>query len=227
MPKKYKISITIFSTIILLFGVYFGIPDFIYKKTVAVDMLQGKYFNSVTFGGGSQKIDLNKAKDNANYDYDFNFHFKYSNNGALHPNLFQTANFNQGLRMEFGADAAALIYNCNKRCQPNGYHVINLSKQINFSGDNYINISLKQGKYIKVKVNSNPSIVIRQPPPSIKLDNVIVGSGFDATRPFSGEIKFFNIIVTHDRSYLDNFYYLFLLIFYFVLIVYLKIIPTK
>lgn len=225
MQKKYKISITVFATIILLYGLYFGFPEFIYKKTVSVDVLQAKYFNSTTLGSNPQKIVLGKMQDNAIYD--LNFSFKFSEIGAFYPNLFQTANFNQGLRMEFGINTAAIIYNCNKRCPPNGYHVINLSKQINFSGDNYINISLRQGKYIKVKVNSNPELVITRPPPDIRVNNIIVGSGFDDTRPFSGEIGFFNIKVTIDQDYLDYFYYLILSFFYFVLIAYLKIIPTK
>ena len=226
MKRTYKIILTVFATIIFLIGVYVDVPEFIYKKIIDIDVYQAKYFNSLTISQDLEKIILKREDDDAIYN--FQFRFKYHDGGQLYPNLFQTSNFNKGLRMEFGPDMAALIYNCSKTCKPNGYNVIVLSKYINFSSDNYVDINLKQGKYIKVKVNSGPEMVIRRPPPNIELDNILVGSGFDNTRSFSGEIGVFNLTVSSDKkNYLNTFYFWILLIIYFILIIYLKKIPTK
>lgn len=227
MNQRKKIILALLSTIILICGLLIDLPG----------LLINKYMNSEKFQivnwDGSDLLETPKriAVKNIFTDpiFKINIKFEYENNRIPYSNLFQTSNYNEGVRLEFSGESAAIIYACNILCEPNGYNVMDITKYLNFSRDNTVILNISQGKYISAKVNSSPEIIIRKPPPKIKFDNILVGTGFDISRGFTGNILHFNLSVISGRQLflVKIIYYLLLLFLYLGIIFYLKITPTK
>ena len=216
------------STILLFFGLYLDIPKLFFIKYQNTQMYQVTDWSSSALLSTPERI---KVEDSLiDPIFDIGIKFRYQKDGNSYPNLFQTSNYNEGVRLEFSGNNAAIIYGCNKACLPNGYSVIDLTKYLNFSSENYINLIISQRKFIKIKVNSNPEITIRNPSPNIKYDNILVGSGYDSVRGFNGSIEQFNLKLMSTRRHfflIQVIYYSMLIFIYMTLIFYLKKIPNK
>lgn len=226
MNQGKKIIITVLSTILLLCGLYLDFPKLFFIKYQNTQVFEVINWSSSALSSTPERIIVEESFIDPIFNIDIKFHYKKD---SLYPNLFQTSNYNEGVRLEFSGDKAAIIYACKNSCPPTGYNVVDLTKYLNLSSENYINLIISQGKFIEIKVNDSPKITIRKPPPSIKYDNILVGSGFDSTRGFNGNIEEFHLKLFSGRLFflIQAIYYLLLLFFYLVLIFYLKKIPTK
>jgi hypothetical protein len=227
MNQRKKIITTVFFFLLLLCGLYVDFPKLFFIKYSNTQQFKVINWTSSALFPNPERISVEESLINPIFNIDIKFHYK--KDGDLHPNLFQTSNYNEGVRLEFSGDNAAIIYGCKNLCPTNGYNVVDLTKYLNFSSENYINLFISQGKFIKIKVNSSPEIVISKPPPIIKYDNILVGSGFDRTRGFNGSIEQFHLKLNSGRAFffIQVIYYLLLIFFYMALIFYLKKIPTK
>ena len=227
MNQRKKIIITLFSTILLVCGLYVDFPKLFFIKHQKTQQYKVINWNSEAISPIPERIIVEDSLIDPIFYISIKFLYKKDDN--LYPNLFQTSNYNEGVRLEFSGNNAAIIYGCKNSCLPNGYHAVDLTKYLNLSSENYINLFISQGKFIKIKVNSSPEIAISKPPPNIKYDNILVGAGFDAARGFNGNIEEFHLKLISGRKFflIQVFYYSMLLFFYVALISYLKKIPTK
>lgn len=226
MNQGKKIIITVLFTILLLCGLYFDFPKLFFEKYQNTQVFEVINWSSSAPSSTPERIIVQESLIDPIFNIDIKFHYKKD---GLYPNLFQTSNYNEGVRLEFSGDKAAIIYGCKNSCPPNGYNVVDLTKYLNLSRENYINLFISQGKFMKIKVNSSPEITISKPPPNIKYDNILIGTGFDTARGFNGSIQQFHLKFISGRKFflIQVFYYSMLLLFYVALISYLKRIPTK
>jgi hypothetical protein len=227
MNQRKKITLTVFFTILLFYGIFVDFPKLFFIKNANNQFFELINWSSLDLPPTPKRIIIEESFIEPIFNISIKFHYK--KDGNLYSNLFQTSNGNEGVRLEFSGDRAAIIYRCKKSCPPNGYNVVDLTRYLNFSSENYINLIISHDKFINIKVNSNPEIVIRKPAPSIKYDNILVGSGFDSTRGFDGNIEQFHLKLNSGRLLFQAqlIYYFLLFFFYIALIFYLKKIPTR
>lgn len=177
--KKKHLLLIILSLIITLLVAYCSIYESSTMQLVRYGGVQtGEYTNNIFSNNYTECIDIK-------------FDFKYEGLKADYENLFQTADVNDGIRLEFAnfseAGTGALLIPCkqapevfsfNNLPTPNVWH----SLEIRIIG-NDLKVFLDDGLLGK-KILKNPNI---------KLDNVAVGTGFSKSRPFSGTIKNFEL----------------------------------
>ncbi len=124
-------------------------------------------------------------RPNLNYIY-LSFKFKATDFSG-HPNLFQTANYNQGIRLEISEAGSALLVPLKGSSAALKAMPISIDQDgqrwhelvFELLNHNYINVTLDQIAVVSFK---DPAI-------AADLSNIIVGGGFDSTRYFKGEIK--------------------------------------
>jgi hypothetical protein len=226
LKQNYKILIAILLTSLLLLLLWFDIPSYLSNKYYPKETHRVSNWKSSIQYENVERIILNGKYLDPKISIEIDFRYLFN---KAYPNLFQTSNHNEGLRLEFSGNNAAIIYKCKgSSCPPSGYNVFDLTKNLNVDKDNFIYISLLQDKYLKIQVNSSPPNIIRNPPPNINYDNILIGNGFDGNRVFSGNINTFNFTI-NSNSYLSKVkivFYCIVFLIYFLGIFSLKRVPT-
>ncbi|QFY41379.1 hypothetical protein F6R98_01030 [Candidatus Methylospira mobilis] len=140
-----------------------------------------------------------------------------------YPNLFQTADLNDGIRLEFSAQDAAVIYATEQGNSPGAVVLPQLSKSEKMYR---INIEAVYGEYINIRTNGTSLVKIMKPAPTFLLNHILVGQGFDSGRKFTGSLLEFKLFVV-EYSYNEIFVYVLLWGIFLGVIAALKIIPTR
>jgi hypothetical protein len=109
-----------------------------------------------------------------------------------YPNLFQTSSLNKGLRIEIsGTDMNLVINVMNNPVSPatdSSFHVLNLTSNLKVNEWYDFTLEALDGVYVSATLNG---IVVNFTDARIKIggSDIIVGSGFDESRKFIGQIK--------------------------------------
>ncbi len=130
-------------------------------------------------------------------DIQINFLFKMPENGlkSEYENIFQTADLNNGLRMEVSKKSGviALIYNSGDRDNKVLTSIVLIDHaEIDTAVYHNVAIQIKNGTVININIDGQ---AVRRAidPNCIELSRILVGQGFDNSRKFSGIIKNFKL----------------------------------
>jgi hypothetical protein len=140
---------------------------------------------------GNTPIRLGKLEKTENAYFRLKLNFRLDNAEGF-PNLFQTAAFNSGLRIEFNGTTAAIIVADSSVKE--GCRVINLSNAINIGQWYKLEVVALNGGYVRVFLNEQNVVDASSTGISMAMSQILVGGGFDKTRLFRGQID--NISLT-------------------------------
>ena len=105
-----------------------------------------------------------------------------------YPNLFQTDDVNEGIRLEFAKNAMATIYATGDPAAPG---VLQMGKKLKFNKVNHIEIEAVDREYVQINdsnyggyINGGAVPVL----PNFSINRIMIGRGFNDDRRFSGKI---------------------------------------
>lgn len=136
--------------------------------------------------GQTPPVSLGEIKNPHNASIHLQFNFRLDS-AEGHPNLFQTAPVNRGLRMEISGSTAAIIVADSS--VKGGYRVIGLSNSINIGQWYKLEINALNGVYVRAILDEQNVADVSSAGISLDASQILVGGGFDNTRVFRGEIK--------------------------------------
>jgi hypothetical protein len=141
--------------------------------------------------GKTQPINFGSVVD-PNFAYvHFKFNFRVDSHEG-HPNVFQTAPLNRGIRMEIAGSTAGLIFpDLNA---PNGLRGLTLTSDLKKGQWYSLEVEGLNTSYVRAKLDGQEVANFDGESFSMSTSELVVGGGFDTTRPFRGEIN--NISVT-------------------------------
>jgi len=134
---------------------------------------------------GNTPIVLGKLEKTENAYFRLKLRFRLDNVEGF-PNLFQTAAFNGGLRMEINGTTAAIVVADSSVKE--GYRVIILPNAINIGQWYKLEVVALNGGYVRAFLNEQNVVDVSSTGISMAMSQVLVGGGFDKTRMFRGQI---------------------------------------
>jgi len=200
--------------IILLFIAMLLLSSLISKYTVINSKLNNSFATT-------KIIKNNKINFASTSNVEISFLFKIESNNHNLQNLFQTSNFNRGIRAEIGRnnDLWLLINDINNKLL--GINITNNIKK------NIFNKLLIQYSHGSIAVIFNDKIISNKfTTLAPKFDNIKFGVGFDNKRIFTGDIVETRVQSRHIKKTNYSFMILLLLLFIILLIV-LNIIKSN
>jgi hypothetical protein len=124
------------------------------------------------------------------------------------PNLFQTAPVNSGMRMEISGSSAAIVV--PDTTVSGGLKGLTIFSGLKTGQWYELEIEALNGEYIRAKLDGKRVADFASEGLNFETSQIIVGSGFDASRTFRGEIE--NISVTKGNLPSRFYYFSFCLI---------------
>jgi hypothetical protein len=112
--------------------------------------------------------------------------------------LFQTADINGGVRMEFAKNTSAIVFATYEPPYGFGVQIHNLVRR---DHRQHISVRALEGKYVWTDDSEMGRNIVRSPTPHFLVNHVIVGQGFDASRAFNGRIYRADFSVCEYASY--------------------------
>ncbi|MGY8817524.1 MAG: hypothetical protein ACKVHB_07140, partial [Pseudomonadales bacterium] len=106
--------------------------------------------------------------------------------------MFQTAPLNQGIRMEISGSTAQL--NVANSSVPAGIKKLVLTTTLNTGQWYTLGVEALNGSFVKVRFDGKDVVNYRDSDISIETSELLVGSGFDVSRVFRGEIRNISIL---------------------------------
>lgn len=102
------------------------------------------------------------------------------------PNLFQTGPDNSGVRLEISGDTAGIIIRDRSiTSQVRGFTIIN---KLEINRWYLLDIELQNGKYFHAMIDAKPVANLADKKLSLDLSDIRIGSGFNETRLFHGDV---------------------------------------
>lgn len=141
--------------------------------------------NVSQFIDGNSPITLGKIEKSINAHFRLKLRFRVDS-AEGHPNLFQTAPVNGGLRMEINGSTAAIIVADTSLKE--GYRVIILPNGINIGQWYKLEIEALNGGYVRAILDEQNVVDVSSTGISMEVSQFLVGGGFDKTRVFHGQI---------------------------------------
>ena len=132
--------------------------------------------------------DLKKNKS-AYFLVDFQFIGKHV---PTHENLFQSAPYNLGIRLEQSGLSLALIVSSYTGKEK--YSVIQLANTLQVGRLHHIKIEALTKEFIRVDFDGKKTL-IQSPDIIFSSEEFLIGSGFDSRRIYSGELKNINLTI--------------------------------
>lgn len=140
---------------------------------------------------------LRKNKD-AYFIVDFKFKGKYA---PSYENLFQTAPYNLGVRIEqIGLSIALIISNSKEKEKVS---VIPLSNALQEGKFHHIKIEALAREFLRIDFDGEVNL-IRTPDIVFSTEEFLIGAGFDSTRNYSSELKNINFKKTNYHSVIGD-----------------------
>jgi hypothetical protein len=122
-------------------------------------------------------------KDKSAY-FSANFTFKGGHKNTPE-NIFQTAPFNSGIRLELNGSTLGVIYSDYQKS--NGYTAFILQKNLNINEVHHIKIEALTKEFLRISVDDHVE-TIRSPYLIFATNEFLIGGGFSLDRTYSGEI---------------------------------------
>lgn len=200
------------------FILLFLIKSSFYPYTLIKNIeLYNKYYNS---NSNSDGVKINFSEDAKNVLRDVEILFKVKlHKQSAYQNIFQTDDINSGIRLELSemGDAALLISDGTDT----GFIGYSLNTKI--IADRYYNLKIQifKNKRICVEVNDNVKLDVLNEKIKFKLNNIVIGTGFDGKRNLFGEIDDFGIKYISYSTKCNNSYKYLFPIFLVILLIFL------
>jgi len=144
---------------------------------------------------GHPPISLGDVNDPHNAYFHLTLRFRIDSTEG-HPNLFQTASFNKGLRIEFGGTSAVIIVADSNL--PDKYRVIFLSNAIKMGQWYTLDLEAVNQGYIHAQIEGNKVARVATTGINMELSQILLGQGFNQDRNFKGQIE--NIVFTKGNA---------------------------
>ena len=109
-----------------------------------------------------------------------------------YPNVFQTAPVNRGMRMEISGSVAAIVV--HDLAVPGGVRGLTLTTALKTGQWYVLDVEALNGAFVRATLDGHPVANYAGTSLSIETSQLLVGSGFDASRAFRGQMD--NISVT-------------------------------
>ena len=135
---------------------------------------------------GNEPIAFGDIKDQKNAYFRLTLRFRIDSTEG-HPNLFQTAPLNNGLRIEFGGTSAAIIVADSSL--PDKYRAIYLSNAIKIGQWYTLNLEALNQGYVHAQIEGNKAASVASLGMAMDLSKILVGQGFSQDRSFKGSIE--------------------------------------
>jgi hypothetical protein len=140
-------------------------------------------------------LELGSLGANSDIEFDLELEFRAADD-SNHPNLLQTDDLNNGLRIEITGETIALVSAPTGRpANPDG---LVLSTALEVGRWYRLKLSALSPGSVRIQLNDDHPIVLNRR--SFKANNVRIGIGFDNERRFSGDIRGLRIIYGPARS---------------------------
>lgn len=127
-----------------------------------------------------------EVADAPNSRFDISMRFR-ATNIDVYRDLFQTSDFNTGVRLELSPTRVLALIVAAKT--PAGYVPYVLSSSVEKNQWHTLRVSASSGSSIKVSLDGNVVVNSVDPTLAFKVSHVLVGSGFTRERPFVGELR--------------------------------------
>ncbi|WP_341915034.1 hypothetical protein [Polaromonas sp. YR568] len=161
---------------------FFKADDFIKNK---------EYVNVSSYNQGDSFPKLGRIDHPGGAHFRLKLRFRLDNSEG-YPNLFQTAEFNTGLRIEFKDSTATLIIADSSL--KDGYRVIYISDQISVGQWYLLEIEALNHEYVRAFLDGQQVADVSSRGFSMQLSEFLLGVGFDRSRPFLGEIRDVSVV---------------------------------
>jgi hypothetical protein len=136
-------------------------------------------------------ISLGAIKNNSDAYIQLKLRFRADNTEG-HPNVFQTAPVNSGIRMEISGPTATLIF--PDTLEPGGLKGLALTSALKTGQWYELEVDALNGAYVRAKLDGLNIADYMSEGFSMETSQLLAGGGFDETRAFRGQIE--NISVT-------------------------------
>lgn len=214
-----KLTIKIALTSVLLLSIFVAnlvgfIPihlPFVSSTAVTLEAINGvPYTYAPYINGKTPVISLGDVKNPDNAYIHLNFRFR-ADSIEGNQNIFQTAPVNSGMRMEISGSTAAIVV--PDLLITEGLKGLVLTTEFKTAQWYTVEVEALNGAYVRVKLNGQRVSDYTSAGISMKTSQILLGSGFNATRVFRGQID--NISITKgnhpaplykSHSYLFAFY---------------------
>ena len=196
MEKLYKNIIVIFATVLFLTPILF---TNLFER-LSLKLAGGeKYFIASVNGldaGTIRQIKPRGIFDKVYIKIVMDYELIPFNEG--YPNLFQTDDINEGIRLEFSKNGIGLVYGTGDPAAPS---TIPMIKRLKFYEIHHIEIDAVDREYIEVNDSYAGGYVTTSSAPNFSISNIMIGRGFDDTRKFSGKIYNASISICDIKIY--------------------------
>ena len=189
-----EISIKIFLWVLLVVVAVVGIDSMEENfKGVSLDKVFAEYSgnerteNAANYVyGETSAISLNEVKNKKNAFIHLKFRFR-ADSVSGYPNLFQTAPANRGMRMEIsGAVASILIPDI---ALPNGLKGLTLTTALKAGQWYVLDVEAVNNDFVRASLDGRLVADYASSGLEMDMSQILIGCGFDASRPFVGEIE--------------------------------------
>jgi hypothetical protein len=172
--------------------------------------------NSYT-SGNTSPISLGAIKNNVNANLQLKLRFRADNTEG-HPNVFQTAPVNSGIRMEISGATASLII--PDKLEPGGLKGLVLTSTLKTGQWYELEVDALNGAFVRAKLDGLSVANYVSAGISMETGQLLVGGGFDETRVFRGQIEKISLTKSFlPSSKFQRVFYLVLLVGLIVLLV--------
>jgi hypothetical protein len=141
--------------------------------------------------GKTIPISLGLIQNSKNSYFHLKLQFRADSVAGSH-NVFQTAPLNHGIRMEISGSTAQL--NVANSSVPAGIKKLVLTTTLNTGQWYTLGVEALNGSFVKVRFDGKDVVNYRDSDISIETSELLVGSGFDVSRVFRGEIRNISIL---------------------------------
>ena len=156
-----------------------------------------------------------------NYGFIFDLNFIASSTDG-YPNILQTANLNDGFRVEIsGANVGFVIKNNDA---PNGLYGNSITNQLINDAKNNLKVSYEPVESM-LSIYLNHKEVFYKKVPVINSSDFIIGGGFNTDRNFKGIINKAHVEIYKINNYFKLLYYIAYIILFLIFLIIINSIP--
>jgi len=134
-------------------------------------------------------VSFSEAEVRRSKEIDLSFHFS-AHSFPGYPNIFQTAPYNKGLRMELSEPSGLGLIIGLKHSTERGYEI---TKTLSLNEWHEVKLHYGTDKHLTVDLDGYRALDVTDDAFNPGLSQILVGGGFDSTRSFKGDIKDFKI----------------------------------
>jgi hypothetical protein len=187
------------------FNLFSSIDSQISQKINEIENLPGiESFHFELTNANHHPINLGSLQKNDAY---FSVEFSFKGGKKNSPqNLFQTAVFNNGVRLEHIGDSLIIVFATNDEKK---YKGIVLESQLQSSKNYHIKIDALNHAFIRIDLNGKiKNFTFKEI--DFLADEFLLGSGFDPSRVYQGslqDVRFRKINISPSPSFINKFLY--------------------